>query len=54
MQLVIDSNTDARSGMMLTPGNKLTVACYRGSDAYMQAASIGGRKDTEGAAEGDT
>lgn len=54
MQLVIDSNTDARSGMMLTPGNKLTVACYRGSDAYMHAASIVGVKDNAAAAELDT
>ena len=40
MQLVIDNNTDTRSGVVLTPGNKLTVSFYRGSDAYMHAASI--------------
>lgn len=54
MQIAIDDRTDARSGMMLTPGNKLTVSCYRGSDAYMHAASIVGIKDNTGTAELDT
>lgn len=53
MQLVIDSNTDSRSGVVLTPGNKLTVSCYRGSDAYMHAASIVGVKDSAGAVDID-
>lgn len=53
MQLVIDSNTDTRSGVVLTPGNKLTVSCYRGSDAYMHAASVVGVKDGAGAVEID-
>ncbi len=53
MQLVIDNNTDTRNGVVLTPGNKLTVSCYRGSDAYMHAASIVGIKDSTGAVEID-
>ena len=53
MQLVIDNNTDTRSGVVLTPGNKLTVSCYRGSDAYMHAASIVGVKDNTGTVEID-
>lgn len=53
MQLVIDNNTDTRSGVVLTPGNKLTISCYRGSDAYMHAASIVGVKENTGAAEID-
>ncbi len=40
MQIVIDANTDTRSGLILTPGNKLTVSVYRGSDAYMHAATV--------------
>ena len=31
--------------MVLTPGNKLSVSVYRGSDAYMHAATIFGTKD---------
>ncbi len=54
MQIVIDSNTDSRSGMVLTPGNKLTVYVYRGSDAYMHAASITGVKDSSSSATVDT
>lgn len=54
MQIVIDSNTDSRSGMVLTPGNKLTAYVYRGSDAYMHAASIVGVKDGSAAASIDT
>lgn len=53
MQLVIDSSTDSRSGIVLTPGNKLTVSCYRGSDAYMHAASIVGSKESALAVEID-
>lgn len=45
MQIVIDNNTDSRNGMVLTPGNKLSVSVYRGSDAYMHAATIFGTKD---------
>lgn len=44
MQLVIDSNTDSRKGMVLTKGNKLTVTFYHGSDAYLHAAVIEGAK----------
>lgn len=40
MQIVIDKNTDSRSGMILTPGRSLTVYVYRGSDAYMHASII--------------
>ncbi|MGN0366043.1 MAG: hypothetical protein ACI4E5_08935 [Suilimivivens sp.] len=45
MQIVIDSNTDSRNGMVLTPDRKVTVSVYRGSDAYMHAATITGVKD---------
>lgn len=45
MQIVIDANTDSRSGFVLTPGRRLSVAVYRGSDAYMHAATIVGVKD---------
>lgn len=45
MQIVIDNNTDSRNGIVLTPGNKLSVSVYRGSDAYMHAATIFATKD---------
>ncbi|MCM1175697.1 MAG: hypothetical protein NC341_11695 [Blautia sp.] len=45
MQIAIDNNTDSRNGIVLTPGNKLTVSVYRGSDAYMHAATIMASKD---------
>lgn len=45
MQIAIDNNTDSRNGMILTPGNKVSVSVYRGSDAYMHAATIFGAKD---------
>lgn len=45
MQIAIDNNTDSRNGIVLTPGNKLSVSVYRGSDAYMHAATIFGVKD---------
>lgn len=45
MQIAIDNNTDSRNGIVLTPGNKLSVSVYRGSDAYMHAATIFGSKD---------
>lgn len=54
MQIVIDSNTDSRSGMVLTPDRKLTVAVYRGSDAYMHAASITGNKESTWSVDIDT
>lgn len=53
MQIVIDANTDARAGMVITPGRKLTVSFYHGSDEYLHAASITGVKDS-GVAEIDT
>lgn len=46
MQIVIDNNTDSRSGMVLTPGNKLAVSVYRGTDAYMHAAYISAAKNS--------
>ena len=49
MQIVIDANTDSRSGMVLTPERKITVYVYRGSDAYMHAANIEGSKDSSAA-----
>ncbi len=54
MQFVIDGSTDARSGMVLTPGNKLTVSYYNGSDAYLHAASIVGVKDSPSMAQMNT
>lgn len=40
MQIVLDSNTDSRSGIFLMPGRSITVTVYRGSDAYMHAAVV--------------
>lgn len=54
MQIVIDSNTDSRNGIVLTPDRKLTVAVYRGSDAYMHAASITGNKESTWSVDIDT
>lgn len=54
MQIVIDSNTDSRSGVVLTPDRKLTVSVYRGSDAYMHAATITGNKESTWAVDVDT
>lgn len=54
MQIVIDSNSDTRNGMVLTPGSILTVSIYRGSDAYMHAACVIGIKGTAGAVNIDT
>ncbi len=54
MQIVIDSNTDSRSGMVLTQGRTLTVSVYRGSDAYMHAATITAVKYGSQAATIDT
>ena len=51
---MIDANTDSRSGMVLTSGRSLTVSFYRGSDAYMHAATITGVKTDSGAATIDT
>ena len=46
MELVIDSNTDSRNGMMAMVGKTLSVSVYRGSDAYMHAANIVGTKSS--------
>ena len=54
MQIKIDSNTDSRNGMVVTPGAKLTIAVYRGSDAYMHAAKIVASKDSYWAAQLDS
>ena len=54
MQIVIDSNTDSRGGMVLTPDRKLTVTVYRGSDAYMHAATITGYRDSTDSVNVDT
>lgn len=53
MQMVIDSSTDTRNGMVLTSGNRLTVSFYHGSDAYLHAVNIVGVKDSVSAAEID-
>lgn len=54
MQFLIDSSADTSRGMVLTPGNKLTVSFYHGSDAYLHAVSIVGVKDGPSSAEIDT
>lgn len=54
MEVVIDSNTDSRSGMVITPGTKLTISVYRGSDAYMHAAKIVATKDSYSSAQLDS
>ncbi len=54
MQFAIDSSTDARSGVVLTPGNKLTVSFYHGSDAYLHAVSLVGEKEASSMAQMDT
>ncbi len=46
MQIKIDQNTDSRGGLFLVPDRKLSVAVYRGSDAYMHAATIVGAKES--------
>lgn len=54
MQFVIESNTDTRNGMVLTPDNKLTVSFYHGSDGYLHAVDIVGSKDDSSSADIDT
>lgn len=54
MEIVIDSNTDSRNGMILAVDRTLSVSVYRGSDAYMHAASIVGSKDNAQPAEVNT
>ncbi len=44
MQFIIDSNTDTRQGMVLTPDNQVAVAYYRGSDAALHATMVVGVK----------
>lgn len=46
MEIVLDSNTDSRNGMMAMIGRTLSVSVYRGSDAYMHAANIVGSKSS--------
>lgn len=53
MEVKIDSNTDSRNGMVLTPGTKLTISVYHGSDAYMHAAKIIAVKDNYSSAQID-
>ncbi len=54
MQIVIDANTDSRSGYILVPDANLSVSVYHGSDAYMHAAVITGTKEAVYPAEIDT
>lgn len=51
MQFKIDSNADTINGMINTPGTKLTVSFYHGSDAYLHATAIVGVKDSASSAE---
>lgn len=53
MEAKIDSNTDSRNGMVLTPGTKLTISVYYGSDAYMHVAKIVAAKDNYSSAQID-
>lgn len=54
MQFVIDSNADTSKGMVHTPGSKLTVSFYHGSDGYLHAVGIVGVKDSPASVEIDT
>lgn len=54
MQFVIDSNADTSKGMVHTPGSKLTVSFYHGTDGYLHAVGIVGVKDSQAAVEIDT
>lgn len=54
MQIVIDKNTDSRSGLVITPGRSLTVSVYNGSDEYLHAASIVASKDSSYGVQIDT
>lgn len=49
MQFVIDSDADTSKGMVLVPGNKVTVAFYHGSDAYLHAVTLVGEKESSDA-----
>lgn len=42
----IDSSTDTSKGMVLTPGNKLMVTYFRGSDSNLHVTSTVGVKDS--------
>lgn len=53
MEVKIDSNTDSRNGMVLTPDTKLTISVYHGSDGYMHAAKIIAAKDNYSSAQID-
>ena len=54
MQFVIDNDTDTSKGMILTPGNTVTVSFYRGSDAYLHASAIVASKNNPSAVQLDT
>lgn len=54
MQFAIDSNADTGKGFVHTPGNRLTVAYYHGSDGYLHAVGIVGIKDGDAAPSIDT
>ncbi len=54
MQFVIEGNSDARRGMILTKGNKLAVSFYHGSDGYLHAVSIVGVKSASSETTIDT
>lgn len=54
MQFVIDGDSDVSNGRVLTPGRKLTVSFYRGSDAYLHAARIVGEKESTSEASVET
>lgn len=46
MEIKLDGSTDSRNGMMAMEGRTLSVAVYRGNDAYMHAANIVGAKSS--------
>lgn len=54
MQFIIESNTDTRQGMVLTPDNQVAVAFYHGSDGYLHATMIVGVKTSISTATIDT
>lgn len=51
MEIVLDLGTDISQCKVLTPGQSVTVAVYRGADAYMHAAQL---VDNSGSAQAST
>lgn len=54
MQFVIENNSDTRYGMVMTPGNTVTVSYYHGTDGYLHAVCVVGVRGAESGAVIDT